>query len=149
MTCAGQSTVATGAGVPFRPGLLELAEGGVGRLVGSRCPACGARFFPPRHVCSRCLAEPLEPAALSTRGTVYTYTVVHQAAPGFETPYVLGYVDLPEGVRVLGQVAGIAPDEARIGMAVELAVEPFGEDEQGRLLIGYRFRPVPEEAGGE
>jgi uncharacterized OB-fold protein len=94
-------------------------------VTGSRCTSCGATFYPPRGICSRCLSA-LEPAALSTRGTVHTYTVVHQAGPGFETPYVLVYVDLPEGVRVLGQLDG----EPRIGLEVELA--------------GDRFRPVAE-----
>lgn len=96
-------------------------------------------------MCSRCLTEELEAAPLSPRGTVYTYTVIHQAAPGFEVPYALAYVDLPDGVRVLGQVAGVEPDAVRIGMEVELSLEPFGEDEDGQELIGYRFRPAPEE----
>lgn len=89
-------------------------------VTGSRCTSCGATFYPPRGICSRCLSE-LEPAELSTRGVVYTYTVVHQAAPGFETPYTLVYVDLPEGVRVLGRLAG----EPRIGLEVELAPDGF------------------------
>lgn len=96
-------------------------------MTGSRCSSCGACFYPQRSVCSRCLAE-LEPVELSTRGTVYTYTVVHQAGPGFETPYTLVYVDLPEGVRMLGQLDG----EPAIGIEVELA--------------GERFRPVAEVA---
>lgn len=96
-------------------------------MTGSRCSSCGACFYPQRSVCSRCLAE-LEPVELSTRGTVYTYTVVHQAGPGFETPYTLVYVDLPEGVRMLGQLDG----EPAIGIEVELS--------------GERFRPVAEVA---
>jgi len=124
--------------VSFRPGLLD----GDGRVVGSRCPSCGAHFFPPRQVCSRCLTEDLEVVALSGSGVVYTYTVVHQAAPGFDVPYALGYVDLPEGVRLLGQIAGISPEALRIGMPVSLRVEPFGQDEEGRQILGYRFRPV-------
>lgn len=145
MTSGGPPVAPPRLAVPFRPGLLQLDEGGGGRLLGSRCPECGACFFPSRRVCSRCLTEGLEPAPLSTRGTVHSCTVVHQAAPGFEVPYALGYVDLPEGVRVLGQITGIAPGEARIGMEVELSIEPFGENDEGQEVIGYRFRPVPAE----
>lgn len=145
MTPVGEQAAAP-VQVPLRPGLLELGADGEGRLLGSRCPSCGAWFFPRRQVCSRCLAEPLETAPLSPRGTVYTYTVIHQAPPGFEVPYVLVYVDLPEGVRVLGQLAGVAPESVRIGLEVELALEPFGEDEEGREVIGYRFHPVEEGA---
>jgi uncharacterized OB-fold protein len=145
VTSAGPSAATRSAAVSFRPGLLELGAGGGGHLVGSRCGACDACFFPPRQVCSRCLAESLEPAALSTRGTVHTYTVVHQAAPEFEVPYALGYVDLPEGVRVLGQITGVAPEAVCIGMEVELSLEPFGENDEGQEVIGYRFRPAAGE----
>jgi uncharacterized OB-fold protein len=95
-------------------------------------------------VCSRCLTEELETVPLSSHGTVYTYTVVHQAAPGFEVPYALGYVDLPEGVRVLGQIVGVEPEAVRIGMEVELSLEQFGENDEGRGLVGYRFLASPE-----
>lgn len=129
------------AGTSFRPGVFEIGADGRGSLAGTRCPTCGAHFFPGRQVCARCLTEDLEPIAFSTTGTVYTYTVIHQAAPGFEVPLVLGYVDLPEGVRVLGQLVGVAPEEVRMGMEVTLVVQPFGKDEEGRTLLGYAFRP--------
>lgn len=145
MPSARQPLASRSTAVPLRPGLLEVGPDGTGHLLGSRCPSCGACFFPQRHVCSRCLTEELEAAPLSSRGTVYTYTVIHQAAPGFEVPYALAYVDLPEGVRVLGQIAGVEPEAVHIGMEVELSLEPFGEDDQGQELIGYRFHPAPEE----
>jgi len=123
--------------IAFRPGVLDEEA----RVVGSMCPSCGARYFPLRQVCSRCLTPDLETVPLSDVGTLYTYTVVRQAAPGFEVPYVLGYLDLPEGVRLLGQVAGIEPEAVRLGMRLYLNVEPFGEDESGRAILGFRFRP--------
>lgn len=128
--------VGTEDAVSFRPDALEVGPGG-GRLIGARCPACGAHFFPRRELCSRCLGH-LEPVALSGRGTVHTFTVIHQAPPGFEAPYVLAYVDLPEGVRVLGQLEG----EPAIGAQVELVLRTVGQDDQGRRVVGFRFRPV-------
>jgi len=122
--------------IAFRPGVLDEEA----RMVGSKCPSCGARFFPLRQVCSRCLTPDLETVPLSDAGTLYTYTVVRQAAPGFEVPYVLGYIDLPEGIRLLGQVAGIAPEAVRIGMRLRVRVEPFGEDDAGRVILGFRLR---------
>lgn len=120
--------------VSFRPDVLEVGPDG-GHLVGSRCPRCGAHFYPARDVCSRCLAD-TERVALSDRGTVYTYTVIHQGPPGFDVPYVLAYVDLPEGVRVLGQLEG----EPEIGAEVALALRDQGVDEEGRRVVGFRFR---------
>ncbi|MCL6500363.1 MAG: Zn-ribbon domain-containing OB-fold protein [Firmicutes bacterium] len=129
--------------VPFRPGLLRF-EGGRGVLVGGRCRSCGAVYFPAPEVCARCQGEDLDRVDLSGRGAVYTYTVVRQSTPEFRTPYVLVYVDFPEGVRVLGQLVGCEPEAVRVGMPVEVVFEEVAKDPQGRPVIGWRFQPAAE-----
>jgi len=136
----------------FRPGEFEVDAEGNGHLVGSRCRGCGAHFFPVRRACSGCLSTDLETTRLSSRGILYTYTIVRQSTPDFEVPYMLGYVDLPEGVRVMGQMIG--PElELPLGTPMELEVVPFGTGDDGADLLGYRFVPVArgdlseEEAG--
>jgi uncharacterized OB-fold protein len=52
-------------------------------------------------------------------------------------------VDLAAGVRIIGQVKA-QPADVTIGTAVQLKVEPIGEDSRGRRVIGYRFH-VSEE----
>lgn len=125
----------------FRPVELEVREDGTGNLLGSRCRSCGAHFFPVRQACSGCLSQDLETVRFSTEGTLYTFSVVRQSTPDFEVPYILGYVDLPEGVRIMGQIGGCEPDDLALGMTMTLSLEPFGEDVEGNELIGYRFRP--------
>ncbi|MFQ5524095.1 MAG: Zn-ribbon domain-containing OB-fold protein [Acidimicrobiia bacterium] len=132
----------TAVGLSFRPGELEVHPDGTGNLIGSWCRNCGAHFFPVREACSRCLSDDLETVPFSTRGTLYTYSVVHQSTPSFEVPYVLGYVDFPEGVRIMGQITGCGIEDIRIGMPLVLSLEPWGEDDEGNPLIGYRFRPA-------
>ncbi len=127
--------------VSFRPRELVVTEEGSGHLVGSRCPTCGAHYFPTREVCAGCLTEDLETVALPRRGTLYTYTVVHQSTPAFETPYVLGYVDLEGPVRVMGQI-DLEPGDVEIGMDLELKIVPWGTDDEGRTVLGYRFGGV-------
>jgi len=129
-------------GVSFRPGELEVRPDGTGNLLGSRCRSCGAYFFPIREACAGCLSDDLETIRFSTEGTLYTYSIVRQSTPAFEVPYALGYVDFPEGVRIMGQIGGCEFDEIRIGMPMVLSLEPFGEDEEGNSLTGYRFRPA-------
>ena len=133
----------TAAVIPesFRPGELEVRPDGTGNLLGSRCRSCGAHFFPIRAACAGCLSQDLEDVRFATEGTLYTYTVVRQSTPAFEVPYALGYVDFPEDVRIMGQIAGVEFDEIAIGMPMTLALEPFGEDGEGNPLTGYRFRP--------
>lgn len=133
------------AWTPLRPGLLERDEDGRIWLLGNRCRTCQTTYFPAHNLCIRCLTpEQLEPVRLSRRGSIYTFSVVYQSTPEFPTPYVLAYVDLPEGVRVLAQVTGLAPEAARTGMAVELVEAPTGRADSGAEVIGYRFRPVEE-----
>lgn len=137
----------TAAAVPLRPGLFDVDAGGTHRLVGSRCEVCGAHFFPRRRICARCRSAATATVPLSTRGTLHTYTTVHQSTPAFPTPYVLAYADLPEGVRLLAQLVA-APRDVRIGMPVELRVEPVGENAEGRPVLGYRFHPAAETRDG-
>ena len=91
-----------------------------------KCGACATLRYYPRAVCPRCLSDRIEWVRCSGRGTVYTFTVTHQnQAPGFRDtlPYVLAYVELDEGVRMLTNIVGCAPDDVRIGMAVEVVFE--------------------------
>ncbi|MBI4278235.1 MAG: Zn-ribbon domain-containing OB-fold protein [Armatimonadetes bacterium] len=130
--------------VPLRPWLFQIDAQGAWHLVGTRCRACGAHFFPRRAVCARCLGADVEAVRLSAEGILYTYTVVHQSTPEFPTPYILGYVDLPEGVRLLAPMVGVEADQVRIGMPVRVVVEPVRTDPEGRAVMGYRLHRLAE-----
>jgi len=39
------------------------------------------------------------------------------------------------------QLTGREPEDYELGMEMELVVEPFGLDEDGNEMAGYRFRP--------
>lgn len=134
-------------GESFRPGELEVHPDGTGNLIGSRCRSCSTHFFPVRQACAACLSQYLETVKFSRDGALYTYSIVRQSTPAFEVPYALGYVDFPEGVRIMGQIAGIEFDEITIGMALTVTLEPFGRDDEGNPLIGYRFRPTEADHG--
>lgn len=125
----------------FRPVEFEVTDNGEGFLLGSHCGNCGAHFYPVRVACSGCLHNDLETVRFSTTATLYTFSVVRQSTPEFEVPYALGYVDLPEGVRVMAQLTGRPPEDYEIGMEMELVVQPFGTDEDGNEKTGFRFRP--------
>ena len=95
-----------------------------------RCRDCGALRHYPRALCPRCLAADTEWVLSSGTGTVYTYTVTHQnQAPGFREglPYVLAYVELDEGVRMLTNIVGCAPEDVRIGMPVRVVFEDVAD----------------------
>jgi uncharacterized protein len=56
-------------------------------------------------------------------GVVYATTVVHR--PG-EEPYNVCLVDLDEGVRAMGRVGGLAPEDVTIGLRVQARVDDDG-----------------------
>ena len=117
-------------------------------LVGSACRACAARVFPPVPVCPECLSEDLERAPLGRRGALYSFSTVHVAPPGWRTPYVAGYVDLPEGVRVFAHIVGAAPDALDMDMEVELTTAPLGTGADGAPFASYGFAPAAAARAG-
>lgn len=126
--------------LPSLEGIFEAGPEGEPRLKALRCASCSRTHFPPpAPVCPGCFSEDLEEITLSTEGTVYSFTEVHTAPPGFQPPYVLAYVDLPEGVRLLGQVDGGANGIA-VGLPVRMTTGTVRTDDDGTEWIGYRFR---------
>jgi hypothetical protein len=115
-------------------------------LIGSRCTKCRQDFFPPREVCPKCFPEGfehrMEKSKLSSRGKLYTYSIVQVAPKRFLPPYALGYVDFPEGVRVLGQLTTADPSKIKIGMTVQTELGRIAIDEQGNEVMSYKFRPL-------
>ena len=100
-------------------------------LVIQQCADCGQRMHFPRFLCHRCLSENLTYVPSSGRGTVYSFTVVRQAAhPAFEAevPYVYALIELEEGVRMMSNLINISPEEVRIGQPVRVVFTDIGDD---------------------
>lgn len=96
----------------------------------SECNACGTRFFPSRRLCTSCRSSNSCEIALNPTGCLYSFTTVRVSSTR-EVPYTLGYVDLDDGVRVLGEVR----DRGR-SLTVDQPVE-FVADDSG----AWWFRP--------
>jgi len=115
------------------------------RLIGNRCKECGKVFFPPRFVCPACGSVKLEEYKLPERGKLVEYTVVYTAPKGYEvmTPYVIGIVELEDGVRVLAQITDVDVEDVKEGMEVEASIRRLPEQlEGGMICYTYKFRPV-------
>ena len=116
-----------------------------GKLLLPHCRACDATTWYPRGLCPACGATDLEWIEASGHGTVYSYTTVHRGEGPYRdaTPYVVAYVEVDEGPRLLTNVVGADPDRVNVGLEVEVVFHDTGE---GNALP--RFRPV-EPAQGE
>jgi uncharacterized OB-fold protein len=131
-------------GLSHAPYLSSASDDGGARLLAGECEDCHQRTFPPPAVCPFCMGERMCSIPMSRRGTLYTYTVLQQGPPEFEPPYIIGYVDMPEGVRVFTQIADVSPDRVVCDMPVELKpVEPK-VDRYGRAVVQFKFVPASE-----
>jgi uncharacterized OB-fold protein len=103
------------------------------RLVIQRCSDCGYYNHPPRPFCDACLSQRLAFESVSGRGSIYTFTVMHQRdVSGFENeaPFINIVVELAEQPMLL-MVANISSSEGervRIGAPVEVYFEGRGGD---------------------
>lgn len=102
-----------------------------GRLMLQRCEACAQWRYPISPVCPQCLSDRFEWAAVSGRGTVFSFIVFHQAYhPGFKAdlPYNVALVQLEEGPRLFSNVVGTPHAQVRIGDAVEVVFDAVTDE---------------------
>ena len=89
-----------------------------------KCNDCDVSIFYARVICPNCMSENLSWHQSAGKGTIYSYTTVFRTgAPGFtsEVPYVVGLVDLAEGIRVMANIIGWDDPEAlQIDQAVQI-----------------------------
>jgi uncharacterized OB-fold protein len=139
--------------IPIAEGLFTWPSNDP-RLLGSRCGACGIVTFPAQKSCPACSGQNVETIELERRGTLWTWTIQGflpnkppyigpETAESFR-PFGVGYVELPNQVRVESRLKCKDPSKLRIGMEMELVVEKYVEDDAGREVMAYFFQPVAE-----
>ena len=133
---------------PVLPGWFTL-DAALPHLIGSRCQDCGSYYFPKLAGYCRnpdCDGETLDPVQLSRTGTLWSYTDACYAppepfvAPDPYRPFAIAAVELAtEKMVVLGPVIeGVAAKDLKVGMAMELALEPLAD---GKLT--WKWKPAP------
>lgn len=100
-----------------------------GRLLLQVCAQCERPFFYPRSLCPNCGCLNLSTVVASGLGIIYSYTVVYRTSPEFmaDVPYVVAIVTLDEGPRMMTVILDCKPDEVRVDLPVQLAIQQRGE----------------------
>lgn len=99
------------------------------KLLANKCGSCGEVLFPPRPCCPKCLADDPGWVELSGKGTLHSWTEVCSHGPAFDAPFLLGLVDLAEGVgRVASKILGAEAGDLKIGMPVRLEYVDVSDD---------------------
>jgi len=130
------------ARVMVRQGLFT--DGDEPTLLGSRCTACGAHHFPRHDTCPYCATEDPVPMELAGSGTLWAWTAITSAPPGYqgEVPYGLGIVELPEGIRVIARLTESDPSALTFGQSMRLDVVPLRSDDDGNDVVTFAFCPT-------
>jgi len=125
--------------IPIREdSFIEGPEGGI--LLANRCKSCGQVYFPKAVFCLTCFNEEMQESKLSRRGKLYSYTIGRMPASHFQPPYAIGYVDMPEGVRIFAPLKMMEDKPFSIGMDMEVVIEKLWQ-EGDKEVIGYKFKP--------
>jgi uncharacterized protein len=122
------------------PSAFFWTSGADGVLRFLRCSDCAYLIHPPAPFCPKCHSRDAAPAAVSGRGTVYSFTVNHQPWDGAGDVYVIGLIAIDEqpDVRLTTNVVGIDPDAVRVGLAVEVLFEDHAP------VFVPLFRPIAQ-----
>jgi uncharacterized OB-fold protein len=105
-----------------------------------KCIKCGDVRYYPRALCTNCMSSQVQWLKCSGRGKVYTFTATYQnQAPGFREslPYIMAYVELDEGVKMLTNLVDCQPEQVKIGMPVEVVYEDVTPE-----VTLAKFRPA-------
>jgi uncharacterized OB-fold protein len=121
-------------------------------LIGSQCQQCSTYFFPKTsNFCKNpdCQGTEFDDVELSRTGKIWSYTNASYqppkpfVAPDPFVPYAIAAVQLEkEQMVVLGQVvAGIGCEDLKVGMEMELVLEPLHEDEED-IKVAWKWKPI-------
>ena len=136
--------------VPIAEGLFTWPSDNPA-LLASRCRQCGIATFPAAESCMACSGQDVSIEELPRKGTLWTWTVQQfmpkspyrsNETPETFTPYGVGYVELPGGVRVEGRLTENDPRKLHIGMEMELLFDTYRVEESGDEVISFFFKPA-------
>ena len=109
---------------------------GEGRIMGSRCGACGDVSLPPRPVCKECGSVELEWEEFEGRGEVRAFSVINIPLSRMEgrCPYAVGVVRLDEGPSVSGLILDVK-DGGELSVGSRVEAEYVKEEEKTALCF--------------
>jgi len=115
-----------------------------GKLMGGKCKRCGKVHLPPRPLCDSCFSKEFEWTEIPQKGKLLTYTVIHVAPTQFQSmaPYVVGIVQLENGLKIPGMIRSIALEQVKIGMPLSMDLETCPASQQWPQWPRYFFKPT-------
>ncbi|MGH9111252.1 MAG: Zn-ribbon domain-containing OB-fold protein [Acidimicrobiales bacterium] len=120
-------------------GLFELAADGSLTLLGGYSPTSGLHHFPQGPACPYSGADDVEQVRLPATGSLWAWTSVTSAPPGYRgpVPYGFGIVELDGiGLRVVGRITEADPAALSHGQPMRLVADHIDDE-----LTVWAFAP--------
>lgn len=114
-----------------------------GKLMAGKCQKCGKLHLPPRPLCDNCYGTQFEWVPVSGKGKLLTYTIIHVAPQNFQdlAPYVIGIVELDDGLRIPGMIQSVSQEQLEIGMTLNLDFSTCSSPQCWPHWPRYCFKP--------
>src|SRR6185312_5209308 len=114
------------------PDVFQVHDNGEGTLLGGYSPSSGRYHFPRGEVCPYTGAADVEAVELSVDATLWGWTAVTAAPPGYEgtVPYGFGVVELThEQLRVITRITEPDPTKLEFGAPMRLVADAVATDD--------------------
>lgn len=102
------------------------------KLLLPRCDACSTVIWYPREFCPACGSLDVSWFEASGRGSVYSFSIVRKGENMYAgaAPYVLAYVELEEGPRIMTNIVDCEVEAVAIGQAVSVVFHDAGKGQK-------------------
>jgi len=123
-------------------GLFEVDDDGTLHLVGGYSPSSGHYHFPLLDACPYTGATDVERVRLSGDATLWAWTAVTAAPPGYrgDVPYGFGVVELTkEQLRVVTRLTEPDPNALAFGQPMHAVADTLHVDDDGNEVLTWAF----------
>ncbi|HEY1739413.1 MAG TPA: OB-fold domain-containing protein [Acidimicrobiia bacterium] len=127
------------------PDVFTVEAGGAVNLLGGYSPSSGRYHFPRGEVCPYTGAADVEAVELSHDATLWGWTAVTAAPPGYEggVPYGFGVVELVhEQLRLIARLTEPDPAQLEFGQPMQLVADRVATDDDGTEVLVWAFAPT-------
>ena len=104
--------------------------------------------LPPRPICISCFGKEMEWIQFKGTGKLAAYTIITVAPPymvkegfGRNNPYVVGVVELDEGVKTVARIVGVdakKPELIRVGILLKAQFLEKGEGPDRQTSLTFK-----------
>ena len=117
------------------------------KVMGSKCKKCGALAVPPRQICITCSGTQMGWVQFRGLGRLAAFTdtfvaplPLAKSGYGKDNPYMVGVVELEEGLRVVARITGLdakKPEQIKVGTPLKVEFMHTGEGPNRKTILAF------------